>query len=325
MNLDKIKDKSLNNEFLTREECKFILNFPNKDFNELIDTVYEIRKKYKGNLIEVQILSNAKSGNCSQDCKYCAQSCVSKANIEKYNLIDFDKLMLNGKIGKNKNVARHCIGLSGIKFNDKQIDDFCEYIKKLKAEINTDICCSIGFLTREQAVKLKEAGVNRINHNLNTGKNNYKNICSTHTYEERINNIKMFQEVGFEMCCGGIIGVGETEDDIVDMLLDIKKINPKSVPINFLIPIKGTPLEKQNLEKLTPEYCIKVLCLARLLNPQADIRCAAGREIYIKDKQNIMFKVVNSIFASGYLTADGQSIDDTIKLIKDSGFEYKIE
>lgn len=270
-------------------------------------------------------MSNAKSGNCSQDCKYCAQSCVSKANIEKYNLIDFDKLMLNGKIGKNKNVTRHCIGLSGIKFNDKQIDDFCEYIKKLKAEINTDICCSIGFLTREQAVKLKEAGVNRINHNLNTGKNNYKNICSTHTYEERINNIKMFQDVGFEMCCGGIIGVGETEDDIVDMLLDIKKINPKSVPINFLIPIKGTPLEKQNLEKLTPEYCIKVLCLARLLNPQADIRCAAGREIYIKDKQNIMFKVVNSIFASGYLTADGQSIDDTIKLIKDSGFEYKIE
>ncbi len=325
MNLNEIKNKSLNNEFLNRDECKYILNFPDKDFYELIDTVYEIRKKYKGNLVEVQILSNAKSGNCNQDCKYCAQSCVSKANIEKYNLIDFDKLLLNGNIGKNKQVARHCIGLSGIKFNDKQIDNFCEYIKKLKAEIKTDICCSIGFLTREQAIKLKEAGVNRINHNLNTGKNNYKNICSTHTYEERINNIKMFQEVGFEMCCGGIIGLSENEDDIIDMLLDIKKINPKSVPINFLIPIKGTPLEKQNLEKLTPEYCIKVLCLTRLLNPQADVRCAAGREIYIKDKQNVMFKVVNSIFASGYLTTNGQNIDDTIKLIKDSGFEYKIE
>ncbi len=325
MNLNEIKNKSLNNEFLTRDECKYILNFPDEDFNELVNMVYEIRKKYKGNLIEVQILSNAKSGNCSQDCKYCAQSCVSKANIEKYNLIDFDKLMLNGNIGKNKHVARHCIGLSGIKFSDKQIDDFCEYIRKLKKEINTDICCSIGFLTREQAIKLKEAGVNRINHNLNTGKNNYKNICSTHTYEERINNIKMFQEVGFEMCCGGIIGLGENEDDIIDMLLEFKKINPKSVPINFLIPIKGTPLEKQNLEKLTPEYCIKVLCLARLLNPQADIRCAAGRELYIKEKQNIMFKVVNSIFASGYLTADGQNIDDTIKLIENSGFKYKIE
>ena len=135
----------------------------------------------------------------------------------------------------------------------------------------------------------------------------------------------MLQKIGFEMCCGGIIGLGESDQDIIDMLFDIKQINPKSVPINFLIPISGTPLEKQNLEKLTPEYCIKILCLARLLNPQVDLRCAAGREIHIKDKQNIMFKAVNSIFASGYLTANGQNIDDTIKLIEDSGFKCEIE
>ncbi len=326
LNFEEIKNKSLNNEFLTREECISILNMSSDlDFQKLLDITYDVRKKYKGNTVSIQILTNAKSGNCSQNCKYCAQSCISKANIEKYPLVPFDKLLNDGKIGKSKNIARHCIGLSGITFTDKQIDEFCEYIKNLKKEVNTDICCSIGFLTEEQAKKLKEAGVNRINHNLNTGKNNYKNICTTHTYEQRIKNIEMFKRLGFEICCGGIIGLGETDDDIVDMLFEIKNINPKSVPINFLIPIKGTPLENQNLEKLTPEYCIKVLCLTRLLNPQADVRCAAGREIHIKDKQNLMFKAVNSIFASGYLTANGQNIDDTIKLIKDAGFEYEIE
>lgn len=320
-----VKNKSLNNEYLTRKECISILNISNEDFKNLLNITYEIRKKYKGNRVSIQILTNAKSGNCSQDCAYCAQSCVSKANIDKYPLVPYEKLLNDGKIGKNKNIARHCIGLSGLTFTDSQIDEFCEYVKNLKKEIKTDICCSIGFLTLEQAKKLKEAGVNRINHNLNTGENFYNNICSTHTYQQRINNIKMLQSIGFEMCCGGIVGLGETQDDIVDMLFDIKKINPKSVPINFLIPIKGTPLEKTNISKLTPEYCIKVLCLARLLNPQADIRCAAGRELHIKDKQNLMFYAVNSIFASGYLTTNGQNIDDTIKLIEDSGFEYEIE
>lgn len=325
INFEEVRSKSLNGEYLTRSECIAILNLSDKDFKKLLDITYEIRKKYKGNKVSIQILTNAKSGNCSQDCKYCAQSCISKANIDKYPLVPYEKLLNDGKIGKDKNIARHCIGLSGITFTDKQIDEFCEYIRNLKKEVKTDICCSIGFLTRDQAIKLKEAGVNRINHNLNTGKNFYKNICTTHTYEERIKNIEMFQELGFEMCCGGIVGLGETQDDIVDMLFEIKKINPKSVPINFLIPIKGTPLEKADISKLTPEYCIKVLCLSRLLNPKADIRCAAGREIHIKDKQNLMFCAVNSIFASGYLTANGQNIDDTIKLIEDSGFEYEIE
>lgn len=326
INFEEIYKKSLNNEYLTRDECNYILNINNnEEFKKLLDITYKIRKKYKGNKVSVQILTNAKSGNCSQDCKYCAQSCISKANIDKYPLIEYEKLLNNGKIGKNKKVARHCIGLSGITFTDKQIDEFCEYIKNLKKEVNTDICCSIGFLTRDQAKKLKEAGVNRINHNLNTGRNFYKNICTTHTYDERIKNIEMFKELGFEMCCGGIIGLGESQDDIIDMLFEVKRINPKSVPINFLIPIKGTPLEKSDISKLTPEYCIKVLCLARLLNPKADVRCAAGREIHIKDKQNLMFYAVNSIFASGYLTADGQNIDDTIKLIEDAGFEYEIE
>lgn len=324
MELKNIIEKALFNELLTRNECKFILDYPDDKIEELVNEVYKVRYKYKGNKVGVQILTNAKSGNCTQNCKYCAQSCISKANIDKYSLIDFDKLLEDGKTGKNKNVRRHCVGFSGLTFTDEQIDKICEYFKKLKSEVKTDICCSIGFLTRDQAKKLYNSGVSRINHNLNTSRRNYPNICTTHTYQQRIDNIKMLKEVGFEMCCGGIIGLGENQDDIIDMLYDIREINPKSVPINFLIPIKGTPLENSG-KNLNAEYCLKVLCLARLMVPQADVRCAAGREIHIKEKQPLMLKIVNSIFASGYLTADGQNIEDTKKLIEDSGFEYEEE
>ena len=153
----------------------------------------------------------------------------------------------------------------------------------------------------------------------------YPNICTTHTYDQRINNIRMLKRIGFEMCCGGIIGMGESREDVVDMLMDVKEINPESVPINFLLPIKGTRLADRDISGLTPQYCLKVLCLARLLVPKSDIRCAAGREVYFKGIEPTLFKVVDSIFASGYLTADGQGIDDTIKMIENAGFTGEIE
>ena len=135
----------------------------------------------------------------------------------------------------------------------------------------------------------------------------------------------MLKRIGFEMCCGGIIGMGENREDVVDMLMDVKEINPESVPINFLLPIKGTRLADRDISGLTPQYCLKVLCLARLLVPKSDIRCAAGREVYFKGIEPTLFKVVDSIFASGYLTADGQGIDDTIKMIENAGFTGEIE
>jgi biotin synthase len=323
LNLEKIYNKSLNNEFLSREECLEIINYPEDRLEELMDVVFSIRKLHKGKKVSIQLLTNAKSGDCSQDCKYCAQSCLSNANIDKYQFIEYEKMLATGKVCSTKKAQHHCIGVSGITFTDDQVEIFCKNIKKLKDETNTHICCSIGFLTKEQAIKLKESGVNRINHNLNTGRNFYKNICTTHTYEQRIDNIKMLKEIGFEMCCGGIIGLGESDGDIIDMLFDIKTIEPESVPINFLLPLKGTPFENNNIKKLTPEYCIKILGLTRLLNPMVDVRCAAGREVYIKNKQKLMFYAVNSIFASGYLTASGQFVDDAIKMIQDAGFEYE--
>lgn len=310
---------------LTKEEALSILNLPDEELPGLLEIVYSIRKKYKGNTVSIQLLTNARSGNCSQNCAYCAQSHESKAHIDKYRLVTYEKLLKDGYTVKDKNLARHCIGLSGISFHDREIDEFADEIRKLKKEIQSPICCSIGFLTQDQAQILKEAGVDRINHNLNTSRNYYPNICTTHTYDERISNIKMLQGMGFEICCGGIAGLGEEKQDIVDMLFEIQAIGPKAVPINFLIPIEGTGLETMDTSYLSAEYCLKVLCLARLLNPSSDIRCAAGREVYLKGKERLMFYAVDSIFASGYLTADGQGIDDTIKMITDAGFQYYVE
>lgn len=218
----------------------------------------------------------------------------------------------------------HCIGLSGMKFTDAEIEELAEKIRKMK-EQGTHLCCSIGFLTEKQALMLKEAGLDRINHNLNSSRAYYHNICSTHTFEQRVANIKMLQGLGFEICSGGIIGMGESKEDVVDMLLELREIRPEALPINFLLPIPGTPLEHADMSALTTAYCMKVLCLARLLVPQSDIRCAAGREIYFKGEEKNLLRVVDSIFASGYLTAGGQGIKDTIQAIEDAGFTYEIE
>lgn len=310
---------------LSKEDALSILLMPDEELPKLLDAAYKLRKKHKGNMVDIHLLTNARSGNCSQNCAYCAQSGQSKADIDVYQMITYDKLVKNGYLVKDKKLARHCIGLSGIRFSDEEILTFAKEIKRLKKETDTPVCCSIGFLTREQAQVLKEAGVDRINHNLNTGRNYYPNICTTHTYEQRTANIQMLKEMGFELCCGGIVGLGESPEDVVDMLFEIQMISPKAVPINFLIPVKGTALENQSTSVLTSEYCLKVLCLARILNPNSDIRCAAGRELYLKGKEKWMFYAVDSVFASGYLTAGGESIDSTINMIKEAGFEYCIE
>ena len=309
---------------LSREDAIAILNTPDEELDQLIAQAEKLRRKYKGNHVSIHILTNARSGNCSQDCAYCAQSCRSKADIDKYKWVADEKLYKDNAFVNEHHLSRHCIGLSGMKFPDEEIEELASKIRKMK-EDGTHLCCSIGFLTEKQAKILKDAGLDRINHNLNSSRSFYPEICTTHTYDQRVNNIKMLQSLGFEICSGGIVGMGESKEDIVDMLMDLREINPESVPINFLLPIPGTKLADRDISELTPDYCMKVLCLARLMVPKSDIRCAAGREVYFKGLEPELFKVVDSIFASGYLTAGGQGIDDTMKMIKDAGFDGEIE
>ena len=309
---------------LSREDALAILNTPDESLEELISFAETFRRKYKGNHVSIHILTNARSGNCSQDCAYCAQSCRSKADIDKYKWVADEKLYEDNDFVNEHHLSRHCIGLSGMKFTDAEIEVLAEKIRKMKAD-GTHLCCSIGFLTEHQAKVLKDAGLDRINHNLNSSRNYYPNICSTHTFDQRVANIRMLQGLGYEICSGGIIGMGESREDVVDMLMELREIQPEALPINFLLPIPGTPLEHADMSVLSTAYCMKVLCLARLLVPKADIRCAAGREVYFKGEENMLLRVVDSIFASGYLTAGGQGIRDTIHAIEAAGFTYEIE
>lgn len=309
---------------ISRDDAIAILNIPDDEVCQLISRAEFLRRKYKGNHVSIQLLTNARSGNCTQNCAYCAQSCRSTADIDKYKWVGDEKLYNDNSFVNDYHLSRHCIGLSGMGFTDAEIEELAKKIRVMKAD-GTHLCCSIGFLTEKQAMMLKDAGLDRINHNLNSSRSYYHNICTTHTYEQRIENIRMLQRLGFEMCCGGIVGMGESKEDIVDMLLDLKELNPESIPINFLLPIKGTPLADMDTSGLTTAYCMKVLCLARLMVPKSDIKCAAGREVYFKGHEKELLSVVDAIFASGYLTADGQGIKDTIKAITDAGFTCAVE
>ena len=313
-----------NDPVLSREEALSILNTPDDQLDDLIARAEKLRRKYKGNHVSIHILTNARSGNCSQDCAYCAQSCRSTADIEKYKWVSDEKLYKDNDFVNEHHLSRHCIGLSGMKFTDEEIEELAERIRAMK-KTGTHLCCSIVFLTEKQARMLYDAGLDRINHNLNSSRAYYSHICSTHTFDQRVENIHMLQKIGFEICSGGIIGMGESKEDVVDMLMELREIQPEALPINFLLPIKGTPLGDKDISGLTTEYCMKVLCLARLMVPQSDIRCAAGREVYFKGEEKKLLSVVDSIFASGYLTAGGQGIQDTIKTIEDAGFTYEIE
>ena len=284
------KTTEAENSYLTREDALAILNTPDDQLDELIARAEKLRRKYKGDNVGIHILTNARSGNCSQDCAYCAQSCRSSADIEKYKWVSDEKLYRDNDFVNKNHLARHCIGLSGMKFTDAEIEELATKIRKMK-ETGTHLCCSIGFLTEKQARILKEAGLDRINHNLNSSRAFYPNICSTHTFDQRVANIKMLQGLGYEICSGGIIGMGESKEDVVDMLLELREINPEAIPINFLLPIEGTPLAHKDTSGLTPEYGLKVLALARLLVPQADIRCAAGREVYFKGEEKRLCKL----------------------------------
>lgn len=309
---------------ISRNEALDLLHLEDSLVLKLVAEAYELRKKKWGKKVHIQYLSNSKSGNCSEDCHYCSQSSVSNAQIDKHSLLTENEIVKDSNIARELNAKRFCTALSGKYVSDKEIDKLCNSFRKIKADGTLDICCSLGFITKEQAEKLKKSGLDRVNHNLNSSKNYYSEICTTHTYDERIQNIKRCKGAGLEICSGGIIGQGESDQDIIDLLFELKEIDPHSIPINFLIPVAGTPFGK-NQTNLTPVKCLKILALARIILPEKEIRMAGGREVHLKSLQPMALYCVNSIFVRGYLTEDGQKEDQALSMIEDLGFELEIE
>ena len=323
MDMQKLAEEIIEGKRLTRkDDLSFFLDC---DLDDLCKGADKIREHFVGDKVDLCSIINGRSGRCPEDCKYCAQSAHHHTDCEVYGFLPEEQIIEACKMNEREGVDRFSIVTAGKALTGEEFEKAIHAYETMKKECRIDLCASMGFLTREQLHRLHEAGVSSYHHNIETSKRYFPQICTTHTYEQKIATLKMVKEEGMYVCSGGIIGMGESKEDVVDMLMDLKAISPESVPINFLLPIPGTRLADRDISGLTPEYCMKVLCLARLMIPKSDIRCAAGREVYFKGIEPELFKVVDSIFASGYLTAGGQGIDDTMKMIRDAGFTGEIE
>jgi biotin synthase len=321
MDYDKLAEKSLGGELLAREEMQAVLDAPEARMPDLLAAAFKVRRHYFGKRVQLHMLMNAKSGLCPEDCHYCSQSSVSHAPIDKYPFLPKEKLIEGAMKAKAAGAVRFCIVNSGRGPTDKEIRELSSVVREIKSRVEINICCSLGLMDEDKIQALKEAGVERINHNLNTSERHHPDICTTHTYADRVETVNNVKSVGLSSCCGGIMGMGETDDDVIDLALSLRKLGVDSIPLNFLYPIDGTPFA--GVHNLTPQRCLKILCLFRFVNPDKELRVGGGRELNLGPLQPLSLYPANSIFVNGYLTTPGQEASEAHKMIADLGFEIE--
>lgn len=315
----KLITQALNNEPLENQLCEDILLSPQIELLPLLTAAYKVRHTYWENKVNVHIINNVQNGNCNQNCSYCAQSKNSCAEIESYSMKSEEAIMAEAKNAYESGAFRYCMVFSGPKPSKERVEKLLGIIKRIKSTYNIQVCVSPGFIDIEDAQKLKAAGLNRLNHNLNTSEKYYPEICTSHTYNDRIKTINAAKAASLEICSGCIIGMGEAPQDIINIAKTLHSLKIESIPVNFFLPIPGLPLKIEN--NLTPEYCLRVLCLFRFLNPRSEIRIAAGREVYLRSMQALALYPANSLFMDGYLNTEGTNAPDTLQMILDAGFE----
>ncbi len=320
---EQLADQVLQGHKLTKEEGLRVLQADQDELLPLMQAVYRIRKHYYGNKVKLNLIVNAKSGLCPEDCGYCSQSIISKAPIQKYPLLDKDTLVDGARKAMELQAGTYCIVASGRGPTDRELDQVISAVKEIKETMPLKICACLGILRDDQAKRLKEAGVDRYNHNLNTSQSHYANITTTHTYEDRVDTVNQVKASGMSPCSGVIVGMGETDEEIVEMAYALRELDADSIPVNFLNPIPGTPLEDKR--ELTPQKCLKVLALMRYINPSKEIRISGGREVNLRSLQALGLYAANSIFIGDYLTTDGQEASVDHQMIEDLGFEVERE
>jgi biotin synthase len=316
-----LADQVLDGKKVTNEEALSILECPDDDVLLLMHAAFQIRKHYFGKKVKLNMIMNAKSGHCPENCGYCSQSSISTAPINSYRMVDKDTILEGAKRAHDLNVGTYCIVASGRGPSNKDIDHVVEAVKEIKESYGLKICACLGLLKPEQAKRLKEAGVNRYNHNINTSASNHENITTSHTYDDRVNTVETVKESGLSPCSGVIVGMRETKQDVVDMANSLKALDADSIPVNFLHAIDGTLLE--GTKELNPLYCLKVLALFRFINPTKEIRISGGREVNLRSLQPLGLYAANSIFIGDYLTTGGQEEIEDYKMLRDLGFEVE--
>ncbi|MGE7665337.1 biotin synthase BioB [Ureibacillus composti] len=309
---------------LTDAEALAILESPDDELLSLLHATYQIRKHYYGNKVKLNMIINTKSGLCAENCGYCSQSIVSKAPIEKYPMMKKDEIVAGAERAASLNVGTYCIVASGRGPVNRELDIVVDAVKEIKEKHQEmTVCACLGILKPDQAEKLKEAGVDRYNHNINTSANHHANITTSHTYDDRVNTVELAKQAGISPCSGVIVGMRETKEDIIAMARSLRILDADSIPVNFLHAIDGTPLE--GTHELNPRYCLKVLCLFRYINPSKEIRVSGGREVNLGSLQPLSLYAANSIFLGDYLTTDGQPGDRDKQMLEDLGFEIDLE
>jgi biotin synthase len=312
-------DKAIAGEALTREDTRAVLETPDDRVLELLDAAFLVRRTYFGRKVRLQMLQNAKSGACQEDCGYCSQSAVSTADIRKYGLLKKSQMVEGARRAAQSKAIRYCIVISGRGPLDRELTEISEAVREIKGTVPVQVCCSLGLLTEADARRLKEAGVDRINHNLNASERFHPQMVTTHTYQDRLATIRNARAAGLEICSGGIAGMGETNEDLIDLAFALREVKPDSIPMNFLHPVAGTPMQDQT--NLTPQRCLKILCLFRFLHPRTELRVAGGREFNLRSLQALALYPADSLFVGGYLTTPGMPASEAWKMIEDLGFE----
>ncbi|WP_227935311.1 biotin synthase BioB [Alkalihalobacillus deserti] len=316
-----LSTKVLDGHELSDQEALSILDCPDDEVLLLMHATYQIRKAYFGNKVKLNMIMNAKSGLCPENCGYCSQSSISEAPIKSYRMVDKESILTGAKRAHDLNVGTYCIVASGRGPSNKEVDQVVDAVKEIKDTYGLKVCACLGILKPEQAKRLKEAGVDRYNHNLNTSESHHDSITTSHTYDDRVNTVELAKESGLSPCSGVIVGMKESKQDVIDVAKSLKALDADSIPVNFLHAIDGTPLEGVN--ELKPLYCLKVLALFRFINPTKEIRISGGREVNLRSLQPFGLYAANSIFIGDYLTTAGQEQSDDHKMLLDLGFEVE--
>ena len=298
------------------------MNIADSNLNKLAEAANSITRKYQGYKVDVEELNNIKKNSCSEDCAFCAQSAFFDTGIDTYKLPSPEEIVQQAKKAHEDGAESYCLVAAWREPSQSDFQKVCQIIDKINNKVGIKVDCSLGFLTLEQAEKLKELNVHRYNHNLETARSKFPEICTTHSYQDRLDTLQIARRAGLQICTGGILGLGETREQRLELILDLARIEPEEVTINLLVPVPGTPLELQ--KPLAVSEILRAFATLRFLLPKSIIKISGGREVNLKDSGlQLLQSGANGIITSGYLTMDGNEIEQDMKMIKKVGLEAK--
>ena len=314
------QEKVFSGEGISSDDVKKLFNIPDENLKELAISANEITRDFNGDKVDVEELNNIKKNACSEDCSFCGQSAFFDTGIETYQLPSPEEVVTRAQTAKEDGAESYCLVAAWREPSTNDFEKVCKIISEVNKKVGISVECSLGFLTEDQAKKLKQLKVKRYNHNLETAKSKFAEICTTHTYEDRLKTLRIARDAGLELCTGGIIGLGETREQRLELTLELARIFPEEVTINILVPVPGTPLELQT--PLPNSEIVRMFSVIRFLLPESVIKISGGRETNLDDSgEELLQSGANGIITSGYLTMDGNKAEKDISMIKNIGLE----